>query len=272
LRDLARAEPWRQSLERSRARRRDPAPSPEPVPEPVPEPRPTPSYLSLCWRTAIDRWPLVIAAIAGVLTFVLLAATRPSLSSGLSDRASFTAPASGVHPPPRTPAVGAPAQRCRPADRSAGYVNPLAGAIVKPKRIDQGVDYEGSGTLAAIGDGTITHIGMSDTGWPGAFIEYRLTDGPEAGCYVYYAEGLTPVTGLTVGVTIGAGEPVATLIPGDPTGIEIGWGSGNGTQTYAAASRQWSALSEQDNIPAVAGRSFSALVAALGGPPGLVEG
>ena len=86
-------------------------------------------------------------------------------------------------------------QPCRPADRSAGYLNPLESAFVTPRRIDQGVDYAGSGMLTAIGDATVTYLATSDTGWPGAFIEYRLLGGPESGCYVFYAEGVTPADG-----------------------------------------------------------------------------
>ncbi len=90
-----------------------------------------------------------------------------------------------------------PSRRRRPPQRSAPghYANPLAGAHVTPERIDQGVDYSGSGPLGAIGDGKITYVGTSGTGWPGAFIEFQLTDGPDAGRYVYYAEGISPAAG-----------------------------------------------------------------------------
>jgi hypothetical protein len=151
-------------------------------------------------------------------------------------------------------------------------VNPLAGASVTPERIDQGVDYAGSGTLGAIGAAKISYVGTSDTGWPGAFIEYQLLDGPDAGRYVYYAEGVSPVAGLHVGETISAGQPVANLIPGWSTGIEIGWGSGIGTETYAAANGQWTTTMDANSVATPAGESFSALVASLGGPPGIVEG
>jgi len=149
------------------------------------------------------------------------------------------------------------------------YVNPLAHARLTPERIDQGVDYAGSGTLTAIGAGHITYVGTTGTGWPGAFIEYRLSAGADAGRYVYYAEGVAPVAGLHVGELISAGQPIATLIPGYPTGIEVGWGAGIGTETYAMATGQWSSRDDADNMPSPAGRSFSALIASLGGPPGI---
>jgi hypothetical protein len=146
------------------------------------------------------------------------------------------------------------------------------GASVTPERIDQGVDYSGSGTLSAIGAATVVYVGLTGTGWPGAFIEYQLLDGPDAGRYVYYAEGVSPAGGLHVGQTLTAGQPVADIIPGWSSGIEIGWGAGIGTETYAAANNEWTPTMDANNVPTPAGESFSSLVASLGGPPGIVEG
>jgi hypothetical protein len=151
-------------------------------------------------------------------------------------------------------------------------VNPLGKATVKRERIDQGVDYAGSGTLVAIGQGRVTYLATTNTGWPGAFIEFQLLGGADAGCYVFYAEGVTPVDGLSVGDTVAAGQPIATIIPKTSTGIEVGWGSGRGTKTYAKIAGQWSTTDDQDNVATAAGKSFSALIAALGGPAGKVEG
>ena len=295
MRDLARVEPWRESLERSLARRgdfpgcsiepgqlrrrRDPARDEEPV-------RSLPPYWLLCWRALAKRWLTLVAGAAGVLTLILLAATRPGVSDGRSARALATAAhvdasrAAGGPPsadaghaaPGSGTAGGTRTGTCQLVDSSNGYVNPLAGAAVTPKRIDQGVDYTGSGTLTAIGAATVTSIAMSDTGWPGAFIEYQLRGGPESGCFVFYAEGVTPAEGLYVGETIRAGHAVAAINPDDSSGIEIGWGAGDGTKTYAAKMGEWSPIAEQDNIATAAGKSFSSLIASLGGPPGKVEG
>jgi hypothetical protein len=161
---------------------------------------------------------------------------------------------------------------CPLAVAPQGYANPLAGAVVKPERIDQGVDYAGSGTLAAIGTGRVTYLATLGSGWPGAFIEYQLLDGADAGCYVYYAEGVIAADGLHVGQTVSAGQPLATIIPKYPNGIELGWGAGTATKAYAKVAGQWNATDDQDNVASAAGRSFSALIAALGGPPGKVEG
>jgi hypothetical protein len=162
--------------------------------------------------------------------------------------------------------------RCDPRTGPSNYLNPLARAHVKPERIDQGVDYAGSGTLVAMGDATISYLASTGSGWPGAFIEYRLLDGPDAGCYVYYAEGVKPARGLHVGDFLAAGQPVATMIRGWATGIEIGWGAGTSTTTYAAKMHQWSAEKDDDSSPSAAGKSFSALIASVGGPPGKAEG
>jgi hypothetical protein len=149
---------------------------------------------------------------------------------------------------------------------SGGYVNPLAHASLTPERIDQGVDYSGSGTLTALGAGRV--VATSGSGWPGDFIEYRLTSGAYAGRYVFYAEHVAPVSGLRVGETVQPGQAIATI----SGGIEIGWGSGVGSQPLAQADGHWSRASDAANVATPEGRSFSALIASLGGPPGKVEG
>jgi murein DD-endopeptidase MepM/ murein hydrolase activator NlpD len=153
-----------------------------------------------------------------------------------------------------------PVHHSPPPRSSTGYVNPLAHAHLTPERIDAGIDYAGTGTLTALGEGRVTFVATSGTGWPGAFIEYQLMNGPDAGRFVYYAEGVRPA--VSVGQVVQAGQPVAYLIPGWSSGIEIGWGSGVGTQPLAQK------LGE-NSFPTAAGESFSALIASLGGPPGI---
>jgi hypothetical protein len=161
---------------------------------------------------------------------------------------------------------------CPLVTRATTYVNPLAAATVKPERVDQGVDYAGSGTLAALGAARITYLGSANTGWPGAFVEYQLLAGPDAGCYVYYAEGVTPEPGLQVGDTVAAGQPVAAIVPHYSSGVEIGWAAGRGTKTYAALKGHWTASDDDGDFATPQGKNFSALINALGGPPGKVEG
>ena len=162
--------------------------------------------------------------------------------------------------------------RCGPVGRSSHYFNPLAHAAVRSERIDQGVDYAGTGSLSAIGRARLTYVGTANTGWPGSFIEYQLLAGPDAGCYVFYAEGVIPEFGLATGQKVGAGQRLATIIPGYPSGIELGWGVGTGTTTYAAETSGWSPDDDAHNVATEAGKSFSALMKSLGGPPGVVEG
>ena len=225
---------------------------------------------------------LLITSAAGVLTLTLLV-TTPARSGGV--RGVKLMPSAARVPGSRgvgrsssagpSRVVAVPARRkasCAMATNGAGYVNPLRMAVLQPRRIDQGVDYAGSGKLIALGPGTITSVATATTGWHGTYIEYQLLTGRDAGCYVYYAEGVLPATGLHVGQTVRAGEPVATIVPDASTGIEVGWAAGQGMISYAAKTGQWSPAHEEDNIPSAAGLYFSALIASLGGPPGRVEG
>ena len=215
------------------------------------------------------------------MTVPILALAGALLASALTGGGPEASPAAATADAQRAATASAPATpRPRPAGwrgcplavAPAGYVNPLAAAIVKPERIDQGVDYAGVGKLAAIGAGRVTYLATDNTGWPGAFIEYQLRGGADAGCYVYYAEGVTPAEGLRVGDIVSAGQLIATIIPMYPTGIEIGWGAGVRTKAYAKVAGQWSPIADDDNIASAAGKGFSSLIAALGGPPGKVEG
>ena len=83
---------------------------------------------------------------------------------------------------------------CASAPSSAGYVNPFAHAQVTPSRIDQGVDYSGTGPIDALGPGRVTLVSTTDTGWGNGngWISYQLTGGAYAGDYIYVAEGITP--------------------------------------------------------------------------------
>ncbi len=274
VRDLGRGEPWQESLERSLARRVRSTRSGS-----LSTGRRRPG------RGLARRSRMLILSAGGVLALALLTATLTSALDGRGDDAAAIAQAAGF----RVPAAGAPAYpeqaslgyegggprsigTCPLAVRATGYANPLAGARVTPERIDQGVDYAGWGTLTALGAARVTHVAMAGTGWPGAFIEYRLQAGPDRGCYVYYAEGVSPAAGLRVGEIVGPGQPIATIIRGSSSGIEIGWGAGANTKTYAAKHGQWTYTNDADSIPSAAGRNFSALIDALGGPPGKVEG
>jgi hypothetical protein len=169
------------------------------------------------------------------------------------------------------PASTSGPMNCQPVGRSSGYVDPLARARVRGERVDMGVDYAGQGRLVTIGASKVTWVGTAGTGWPGAFVEYRLLSGPDAGCFVYYAEGVAPVARLHVGELLPAGHPIATIIPGWSTGIELGWGAGRSTTTLAELHGHWTQTDDAGDVASGAGRSFSALVRDLGGPAGRIE-
>lgn len=215
---------------------------------------------------------------ASLLAILLVAVTGFSLTDGGGTAAATPQRSanterhmvigSAVKPMPTTVTQ---ASSCAPVGQSSGYVNPLARAKVISERIDQGVDYAGHGALVAIGAARVTFIGTGTTGWPGAFIEYRLLKGPDAGCFVYYAEGVNPVARLRRGDTLRAGQAIATIIPGWSTGIELGWGSGRSTGTLAKMRDHWTAEDDASDDASTAGRNFSALIADLGGPAGRLE-
>jgi len=62
------------------------------------------------------------------------------------------------------------------------YVNPLRSVSgLVPERIDEGVDFGGTGPVYALGDAVVTNAGQN-AGWPGGgWITYQLTDGPDQG-------------------------------------------------------------------------------------------
>jgi hypothetical protein len=183
-------------------------------------------------------------------------ATAPPATAGMASDQSFANTLATAQTSAATAAAG-----------PSGYVNPLANASVRAERIDQGVDYAGSGTIGAIGPGVVTQVVPSGSGWEGGgYVEYKLTAGPYAGRYVFAAEGVAPT--VSVGQTLSAGQPVATIIPGSSTGIEIGFAAGVGQSAYA--SRYGGGYSEGQRT--AAGQAFSDLVASLGGPAGLPEG
>ena len=149
---------------------------------------------------------------------------------------------------------------------SGNYDDPLRGvAGLTSMRIDEGVDYGGSGPVYAMGDGVVT----STTGaWPGgAFISYRLTDGPAAGKMVYVAENLTPM--VSVGQTVGVNTVIGILHDAFPY-METGWASDQYGDTMAARAGQWTALDDATSQPSAYGVNFNQLLVSLGAPSGVM--
>ena len=165
------------------------------------------------------------------------------------------------------------------AGAGRAYVNPLRDvANLKASRIDMGVDYSGSGPILALGAAKIVlatdRIAGPESCWgktcvppPGDMIVYRLLDGRFAGKYVYVVENIT--VKVKTGQTVTAGQRIAILHDASPN-LEIGWASGHGPQTLAAARRQQCACTDPGGWSSIEGRNFNALLVWLGAPSGYV--
>jgi murein DD-endopeptidase MepM/ murein hydrolase activator NlpD len=152
----------------------------------------------------------------------------------------------------------------------ANFKNPI-GSGLTPERVDMGVDFGGSGPLYALGHGQITQVyGLGGgSGWPGGgWIGLKLDDGRE----MYYAEDISPV--VHAGQTVQAGQLIGHATGGS-SGIELGWASGSGTGTEAAALGQNKlGLSHGDPgaYPTAMGVDMANLIHSLGGPLGIIKG
>ena len=109
---------------------------------------------------------------------------------------------------------------------AAYYVNPLRSVSgLVPERIDEGVDFGGTGPVYALGDAIVTNAG-ENAGWPGGgWITYRLSDGPDAGLMVYLAEDVTPA--VQAGQHVTPSTVIANMFDGGD-GIETGWAQPTG--------------------------------------------
>src|SRR5690349_8247138 len=85
-RDLAHGDPWRESMERSLARRGRSADA-RTRPRDSAAPREIPTYWSLCWKALSNHGLTLVAGAAGVLSLALLSAASPGVSDGQSVRA-----------------------------------------------------------------------------------------------------------------------------------------------------------------------------------------
>ncbi|HEX5447786.1 MAG TPA: hypothetical protein VFW90_01130, partial [Candidatus Saccharimonadales bacterium] len=159
------------------------------------------------------------------------------------------------------------------------YVNPLRdvqknGSLVA-KRVDQGVDYGGSGPVYALGNGTLENItngGWAVDGGPPTFIVYKLTDGPATGMYVFVAENCTPNSGLKIGQPVGPNTVLCTMVNSSPY-IETGWAekASPGAFGFALAHSVWGRAVDDESHYTASGQNFSDLLQSLGAPPGTIK-
>ena len=151
-----------------------------------------------------------------------------------------------------------------PGFAKGGYVDPFLGHPI-PERIDQGVDFSGALDIVAIGDARI--VETSGGGWPGGpYMAYQLTDGTDAGRYIYIAENIIP--DVAVGQVVKAGQVIAKMFNGGD-GIEMGWAAPGGgsplSQTPGAGGISGANL-PPDSATAV-GHDFDAFLTSLGVEP-----
>ncbi len=141
------------------------------------------------------------------------------------------------------------------------YLNPLRDAsALEPERIDQGVDFSGSGPVYALGDGVVISASADYPGWNGGWITYQLTDGPDAGLVVYLAEDVTPA--VQVGQQVTPSTVIGDMFEGGD-GIETGWAQANGLNAESQAPAA-GAVGGAGPFPTTIGLNFDELLISLG--------
>lgn|GEM_PF-872392 len=150
-----------------------------------------------------------------------------------------------------------------------GYKNPLRDIKnLSPDRIDQGVDYEGSGPVYAIGNGKVVNV--TNSGWTGigstpTFIVYKLDPdaGPAHDKYVYFAEGCAPK--VQIGDKVTSDTVICTMLSGNNS-VETGWADGSRIGD-AMAHDVWAGHDSTAYYTAF-GDNFNQLLVKLGAPSG----
>jgi murein DD-endopeptidase MepM/ murein hydrolase activator NlpD len=158
------------------------------------------------------------------------------------------------------------AQQAQAAAAAAAYANPLRNVSgLVPERVDQGVDFAGSGPVYAIGNGVVTEAEGCCSGWPGGgWITYRLTSGPAQGLVVYLAEDVTP--DVQVGQTVTSATVIGNMYNGND-GIETGWAMGDGSsEEPESQAPEAGGVGAGGPFPTIVGLNFDELLQALGAP------
>jgi hypothetical protein len=158
-----------------------------------------------------------------------------------------------------------PSQTGQPAPAASGYLNPLrAVSGLVPERVDQGVDFAGTGPVYAIGDAVVTDAMGVNSGWPGGgWVSYQLTDGPDAGLVVYVAEDITPT--VQVGQHVSSATVIANMYSGGD-GIETGWAAAQTSLTAESQMPEAGGIGGGGPFPTMVGLSFDGLLQSLGVP------
>jgi len=114
----------------------------------------------------------------------------------------------------------------------AGTLPQLGGTYVFPftnkatwGRIDQGVDFGGTGPIYSPTDAKVVSVGAP--GWPGGDgVVLEVLNGPRAGHFIFIYEGIQVI--VKQGQIVKAGQTVGSFEPFSSTGIEIGFCDANG--------------------------------------------
>jgi murein DD-endopeptidase MepM/ murein hydrolase activator NlpD len=143
------------------------------------------------------------------------------------------------------------------------YVNPLRSVSgLVPERIDEGVDFGGTGPVYALGDAIVTNAG-ENAGWPGGgWITYQLTDGPDQGLMVYLAEDVTPT--VQTGQHVTPSTVIANMFNGGD-GIETGWAQPTGVSAESELPEA-GGIGGGGPFPTRVGLNFDQLLVLLGVP------
>lgn len=121
---------------------------------------------------------------------------------------------------------------CAAPASAAGYVSPFAAPDYYVGRTDMGVDVclAAGDPILAVGDGVVVGV-QHDWFEKQPYIWYELTDGPDAGQFVYVAEQIDHLA--AVGQRVSAGQAIARYAR-KGTCIETGWSASDG-ETLAEA-------------------------------------
>jgi len=146
----------------------------------------------------------------------------------------------------------------------SSYRNPLRGVsgLVR-ERIDEGVDFAGTGPVYALGNAVVTSASGTNFGWPGGgWITYRLTSGPGAGLMVYVAEDITPA--VVTGQRVSSSTVLGSMFNGGD-GIETGWAQPSGLSAESQLP-QAGGIGGLGPYPTRVGLNFEELLQSLGVP------
>jgi murein DD-endopeptidase MepM/ murein hydrolase activator NlpD len=134
------------------------------------------------------------------------------------------------------------------------YISPFLSATTG--RIDQGVDFTGTGPIAAVGDAEILATGAP--GWPeGGGVLYKLLSGQRAGQVIFVYEGVQAT--VHAGQHVSAGDQIATFVPGGS--IEMGFADAAGVPLSHAE--------YSEGVETVWGREMASFLTGIGGASGL---